>query len=243
VCRADKPRDLASSSPRERIFNRKLSARSRPVPGSISGSTAPTSYQLAMVKPPISQNTTVSYGDAVPGAAIAVHTFGDFQQFHPHLHLIATDGCFAGSGTITKTHEPEPKDLIELFRYEVLKMLKAEGKISDTVIENMLSWRHSGLNVYCGPTIWPNNDQGLEDPARYIIRACFSQQRMTHIAAADTLDGQAKVIYRSKDGRTSKTFEALDWLAQLVTHIPDKGERMVRYYVPSAWGYEGDFLY
>jgi hypothetical protein len=106
----------------------------------------------------------------------------------------------------------------------------------DAVIENMLFWCHSGFNEYCGPTIWPNNDQGLEDLARYIIRACFSQQRMSYIAAADTLDGQAKVIYRSKDGRTSKTFEALDWLTQLVTHIPNKGEQMVRYYVPSAWG-------
>jgi flavoprotein len=38
------------------------------------------------------------------------------------------------------------------------------------------------------------------------------------------------VIYSSKDGRTSKTFEALDWLAQLVPHIPNKGEQMVRYY-------------
>jgi hypothetical protein len=109
-------------------------------------------------------------------------------------------------------------------------MLKAEGKINDAVIENMLCWRHSGFNVYCGPTIWPNNDQGLEDLARYIIRACFSQERMTYIAVRDTLDGQAKVIYRSKDGRTSKTFEALDWLAQMVTHIPNKSEHMVRYY-------------
>jgi hypothetical protein len=24
--------------------------------------------------------------------------------------------------------------------------------------------------------------------------------------------------------------DALDWLAQLVTHIPDRGEQMVRYY-------------
>ncbi len=77
-------------------------------------------------------------------------------------------------------------------------MLKAEDKISDAIIENMLSWRHSGFNVYCGPTIWPGNDKGLEDLARYIFRACFSQQRMTYIAAADALDGQAKVIYRSK---------------------------------------------
>jgi hypothetical protein len=74
----------------------------------------------------------------------------------------------------------------ELFRYEVLKLLKAEGKINDAVIENMLCWRHSGFNVYCGPTIWPNNDKGLEDLARYIIRACFSQERMSYLPAKDT---------------------------------------------------------
>ena len=173
---------------------------------------------------------SVPFDDAAPGAAIAVHTFGDFVQYNPHLHLIATDGCFSGGGTFGKGPEPVAKDLEELFRYEVLKMLKAEGKINDAVIENMLSWRHSGFNIYCGPTIWPNNDQGLEDLARYIIRACFCQERMTYLPAKDTIDGQAKVIYSSKDGRTSKTFEALDWLAQLVTHIPNKGEQMVRYY-------------
>jgi hypothetical protein len=36
----------------------------------------------------------VRYGDAVPGGVIAVQTFGDFQNFNPHLHIIATDGCF-----------------------------------------------------------------------------------------------------------------------------------------------------
>jgi hypothetical protein len=74
------------------------------------------------------------------------------------------------------------------------KLLKAEGKINDAVIENMLCWRHSDFNVYCGPTIWPNNDKGLEDLARYIIRACFSQERMSYLPAKDTLDGQAKVM-------------------------------------------------
>jgi hypothetical protein len=83
-----------------------------------------------------------SFDDAVPGAAVAVHTFGDFQQFNPHLHQIATDGCFSGAGTFTKSREPVAKDLEGLFQYEVLKMLKADGKINDAVIENMLSWRH-----------------------------------------------------------------------------------------------------
>ena len=53
---------------------------------------------------------------------------------------------------------------------------------------------------------------------------------MTYIAANDASDGVSKVIYQSKDGTTTKTFDALDWLAQLVPHIPNKGEQMVRCY-------------
>jgi hypothetical protein len=38
--------------------------------------------------------SAVVYPDAKPGAIIAVQTFGDFLNFNPHLHIIATDGCF-----------------------------------------------------------------------------------------------------------------------------------------------------
>ncbi len=138
--------------------------------------------------------------------------------------MLATDGCFYGNGSFKACPTPQAKDLEEPFRYEVFKMLKAEGKITDVVIENMMNWHHSGFNVYCGNAIWPHNEEGLENLARYIIRASFSQERMTYVAAQDSLDGIAKVIYESKDGKTSKTFEALDWLGQLTTHIPNKGE-------------------
>ena len=73
--------------------------------------------------------------------------------------------------------------------------------------------------------LWPGNQKGLENLSRYIIRASFSQQRMTYVPGV-----HAKVIYRSKDGGTCKTFDALDWLAQLTCHIPNRGEQMVRYY-------------
>jgi hypothetical protein len=76
---------------------------------------------------------SVPFDETVPGAAIAAHTFGNVQQFNPHLHLIVTGGCFSDGGTFIKGPDPEPKDLQELFRYEVLKMLKAKGKINDTV--------------------------------------------------------------------------------------------------------------
>jgi hypothetical protein len=67
--------------------------------------------------------------------------------FNPHLYLIITDGCFSDNGLFVKGPGPEPKDLQDLFRYEVLKMLKTEGKINDAIIENMLTWRRSGFKL------------------------------------------------------------------------------------------------
>jgi hypothetical protein len=64
----------------------------------------------------------------------------------------------------------------------------------------------------------------MENLARYIIRASFSQERMTYIRE------ECKVIYKSKDGRQQKAFDALEWLAAMSSHIPDKGEQMIRYY-------------
>ena len=167
---------------------------------------------------------------AKPGATITVHTFGDFQEFHCHLHVLATDGCFYGDGSFMAIPKPDAMDLEEAFRYEVLKMLKTEGKINDAIIANMMSWHHSGFNIYCGGTIWPGNEKGLEDLARYLVRASFSKERMAYISADQSSDNIAKVIYRSKDGKSSKIFNALDWLAQLTTHIPNKREPLVRYY-------------
>jgi len=133
-----------------------------------------------------------------------------------NLHVLATDGCFYGpaKARFKVCPKPKAKDLEDLFRHEVFKLLRAEGKINDAIIENMLNWRHSGFNFYCGNAIWPHNEEGLENLARYIIRASFSQERMTYIPAYESNDGIAKVLYESKDGKTSKTFDALDWPRQ-----------------------------
>jgi hypothetical protein len=169
-------------------------------------------------------------GDAIPGASIAVHTYGDFLNFNPHIHAIVSDGCFLSDGTFQMAPGFIAEDLEKAFRYEVLKMLKKEGKINDAIIENLLSWHHSGFHVYIGGRIMPDDETGLEKLAKYIIRACFSQERMVYIPVEKSTDGVAKVIYTSKNGGSRKTFDALDWLAQLVMHIPDRYEQTVRYY-------------
>ena len=64
----------------------------------------------------------------------------------------------------------------------------------------------------------------MENLARYIIRASFSQERMQYLAEP------SKFVYRAKDRTGEKVFNALEWLAAMCSHIPDRGEQMVRYY-------------
>ena len=64
------------------------------------------------------------------------------------------------------------------------------------IVENMMQRHHSGFNVYCGDAIWPHNQEGLENLARYIIRASFSQECMTYIPAHQSPDGTAKLVYQ-----------------------------------------------
>jgi hypothetical protein len=41
---------------------------------------------------------TVPERNPIPGAVIAIQTFGDFLGFNPHCHVLVTDGCFYGRG-------------------------------------------------------------------------------------------------------------------------------------------------
>ena len=78
------------------------------------------------------------------------------------------------------------------------------------------NWHHSGFNVFCGPRIQPGDAEAMENLARYIIRASFSQERMTYIP------DESKVVYRAKDNKKEKTFDALEWLP--CVHISQIGE-------------------
>jgi hypothetical protein len=110
---------------------------------------------------------------------------------------------------------------------------RAEVFLQEAVPENdpipragiaMLSTgRHSGFHVFCGNHISPDDETAMENLARYIIRVSFSQERMQY------LEQKGKVVYTSKDSRTSKSFPALEWPANLCSYIPNRGKPAVRY--------------
>ena len=148
----------------------------------------------------------------------------DFLGYHPHLHILVSDGCFHKNGMFTVSPTIDKKALEQLFRHKVLKMLLAKGKITQDMIKLLDKWRHTGFNVFCGRRILPWQKKSMENLARYIIRASFSQERMTYHRES------GQVEYQSKDGKEARVFDALEWLAAMCSHVPNKGEHMVRYY-------------
>ncbi len=163
--------------------------------------------------------------EAMPAAVVAVQTFGEFpEKFHPHLHIICADGYYNEDGTFRKAPRLELSGLEGIFRHKILKILLARGRITGELIELMAGWRHSGFNVFCGPRIWPRQQRAMENLARYIVRASFAQRRMRY------RPGETQVRYDSKDGREQKSYDALEWLAAMGSHVPDRGAQSVRYY-------------
>ena len=74
-------------------------------------------------------------------------------------------------------------------------------KITQEMIAMLSTWRHSGFNVFCGNRISPDDDTAMENLARYIIRASFSQERMQY------LDQEGTVVYTSRNGATTSNQE------------------------------------
>jgi hypothetical protein len=66
---------------------------------------------------------TVPEENAVPVAVIGIQSFSDSLGLNPHLHVLATDGCFYGNGTFRVASRFETNGLEEIFRHNVFKML------------------------------------------------------------------------------------------------------------------------
>ena len=159
-----------------------------------------------------------------PAAVAVIQTFGDYLSFNPHMHILAADGCFGDDGFFyAPSINIDTESLEKLFIHKIFKMLLAKGLITERVIELISSWRHTGFSVYSGKRIYPKDKISTENLARYIIRASFSQERMKYYP------DQSKVTYQSKYGKDVKEFGCLEWMAALVSHIPDRGGQTVRY--------------
>jgi hypothetical protein len=81
---------------------------------------------------------------AMPGAVVAIQTFGDFPPgFHPHLHILVSDGSFHENDMFSVSPTVDSKTLEQIFRHKVLKMFLVKGEITQDMIALLGKWRHS----------------------------------------------------------------------------------------------------
>jgi hypothetical protein len=89
--------------------------------------------------------------------------------FHPHLHILVSDGCFHKNGMFSVSPAIDAKALEQIFRHKVLKMLLAPDFIlfMDEILTELTKERevHVILDNYCThknksprPFIWKKRE-------------------------------------------------------------------------------------
>jgi hypothetical protein len=157
---------------------------------------------------------------AAPILGHAVHHHGSLANWHPHLHLVVTDGGFRPDGTFVRWPGWPAYDsaaLSEAFRRAVLRLFVRRGFFDEDQAEGMLQWPHSGFHVHAGVGVSEDDRPFALRLARYCARNPLALDRLTYEPATEQL------TYRSDktDGPTAGTaaLDQLEFLARLLTHI------------------------
>jgi hypothetical protein len=155
-------------------------------------------------------------------------SFGSLAHWHPHLHLVVTDGAFRRDGRFAPMPMHDPAVLAEAWRRAVLALFVRQDWMDEDAAAGMLAWPHSGFSAHVGPAIAADDRAAVLRVARYGARAPVAESRLRYDAeraevelASDAREGPYAGVHR---------MGALEFLARLVDHIPAKGEVRVRYY-------------
>jgi hypothetical protein len=160
-----------------------------------------------------------------PGVIAAIQTFGDRINLHVHLHFLVTEGGVDEAGVFHKIPRIDDARLAEIFAREVLNFLVGRELLSPDWAERLLSWPHSGFNVHS--LVRAKTKPEAERVGKYMLRPVLALERLTF------LEPEGKVGYhwgRDGAGQETEVMDYLEFIARVTSHIPDKGQVMVRYY-------------
>ena len=86
--------------------------------------------------------------DLAVGVVACLQTHGSRANWHPHLHLLVTDGGFRPGGTFVTWPAHDTARLTEAFRRAVLRLFVRLALFDEDQAAGMLTWPHSGFHVH-----------------------------------------------------------------------------------------------
>jgi hypothetical protein len=149
------------------------------------------------------------------------------EQFIVDCHGLISDRAFSPDGEFLPLSSLDASAVCQLFRRLLLWRLHRAERLSESFMQNLLSWVHSGFSVYAGPPVDAAEIASLESQARYITRPVLAMD------ALEKLEDGSLVLETPADPRTGATSIALDpleWIHRITCHIPDPGRHCQRFY-------------
>ena len=119
--------------------------------------------------------------------------------------------------------------LENLFRAEVFKFLKKEGKITAELIQKLMARRHSGFSIENGVRIKREDTKGREAIAQYIIRNVFNIKKVKFVEETNNVIYQGR-MKKGKNRKNVEVYSALEFIAAITQHIPNKFSQLSRYF-------------
>jgi len=165
------------------------------------------------------------YPEGKSAIITALHCINDLIEFNPHTHSIIPDGVFMPDGSFTQL-SLDVDAIQKLFEHKVLFALKQKNLITDTLIAQLNSWKHSGFSAWLGPQIKPEQQGARLFISEYVNKA---QIKLNRIEIIEKQNSEHTIIRCHKDKNTSKDYSPMDFLAAVSATVPDKWEQSVRY--------------
>jgi hypothetical protein len=110
-----------------------------------------------------------------------------------------------------------------VFSYGSFSLLLRKKLIGLPLVRNILNWRHTGFSVHS--QVRAESKSEAERVGKYMIRPVLSLKRLLF----DETEGKVRYQH-SRHGSQEESMDYLEFIARVTSHIPDKGQVMIRYY-------------
>lgn len=163
------------------------------------------------------------------GIIYTLYTFGRDLKWHPHIHILVTEGAMCRKAD-WKVFDHFPYEMLrKIFMPKLLYNLSKRLFPSDfKKLKNFL-YKKNGKGFYVhAPKLHNSNFKiSLAYVTRYTNRPVMTESRILDY------DGEFITYFyaRHEDGKKiEEKTHAFDFIKKLIIHIPEKGFNMVRYY-------------